>query len=131
LSPTRTGLTTGKERWDDNDPVRKNLELSIGLRNKIEHRYHEATTLVTSGYAQALLLNFEEELLTRYRIAILRIVHARLSLSPLSIQQSATPRYLVACASYFLFLDEQLYRTPIGHKVCAGLNLHMAVPRHL
>jgi hypothetical protein len=49
-------------RWPDNNAVRKNLELSIGLRNKIEHRYHEAVTRVTSGYAQALLLNFEQEL---------------------------------------------------------------------
>jgi uncharacterized protein DUF3644 len=49
-------------RWPDNDAVRKNLELSIGLRNKIEHRYHEAVTRVTSGYTQALLLNFEQEL---------------------------------------------------------------------
>lgn len=50
------------ERWPTVAAVRKNLEFSIALRNKVEHRYHEAVTLVTSGYAQALLLNFEEEL---------------------------------------------------------------------
>lgn len=50
------------ERWPTPGPVRKNLELSIALRNKIEHRYHEVITLVTSGYAQSLLLNYEEEL---------------------------------------------------------------------
>jgi hypothetical protein len=50
------------ERWPDAGPVRKNLELTIALRNKVEHRYHEAIALATSGYAQALLLNFEEEL---------------------------------------------------------------------
>lgn len=50
------------ERWPENNPVRRNLELSIGLRNKIEHRYHEAIGVVTAGYAQALLLNFENEL---------------------------------------------------------------------
>jgi hypothetical protein len=55
-----------KERWHDNDAVRKNLELSIGLRNKIEHRYHDATAITTSGYAQALLLNFEEELTAKF-----------------------------------------------------------------
>jgi hypothetical protein len=50
------------ERWGDNDPVRKNLELTIALRNKIEHRFEQSTALVTSGHAQALLLNYEEEL---------------------------------------------------------------------
>jgi hypothetical protein len=55
-----------RERWPQVGAVRKNLELSIALRNKIEHRYHEAVTLVTSGYAQALLLNYEEELTSRF-----------------------------------------------------------------
>lgn len=53
------------ERWLDTDPVRKNIELTIALRNKIEHHYHEAIALVTSGYAQALLLNFEDELTSK------------------------------------------------------------------
>jgi|SRR5215216_5527160 hypothetical protein len=38
------------------------MELSIGLRNKVEHRYHEAINVVAMGYAQALLLNYEKEL---------------------------------------------------------------------
>jgi Domain of unknown function (DUF3644) len=54
------------ERWPQTGPVRKNLELTIALRNKIEHRYHEAITLATSGYAQALLLNFEEEVTSAF-----------------------------------------------------------------
>jgi hypothetical protein len=52
------------ERWPTAGPVRSNLELTIALRNKIEHRYHEAIAVATSGYAQALLLNFEDELTT-------------------------------------------------------------------
>ncbi|HUD05486.1 MAG TPA: DUF3644 domain-containing protein [Candidatus Saccharimonadales bacterium] len=44
----------------DGESVRKNLELTISLRNKIEHRFEEATTVATAGYAQSLLLNFEE-----------------------------------------------------------------------
>jgi len=51
-----------KEKWPDAGPVRKNLELSIGLRNKVEHRYHKAIDLAATGYAQAQLLNFEQEL---------------------------------------------------------------------
>ncbi len=42
--------------------MRTNLELTIALRNKIEHRYHEAIVLATNGHAQALLINYEEEL---------------------------------------------------------------------
>jgi hypothetical protein len=54
------------ERWPEAGAVRTNLELTIALRNKIEHRYHEAITLATTGYAQALLLNFEEELTSAF-----------------------------------------------------------------
>jgi len=54
------------ERWPQIGAVRKNLELTIALRNKIEHRYHEAIVLATSGYAQALLLNYEEELTSAF-----------------------------------------------------------------
>jgi hypothetical protein len=54
------------ERWPDGGPVRLNIELTIALRNKIEHRFHEAIELATSGYAQALVMNFEEELTERF-----------------------------------------------------------------
>jgi hypothetical protein len=55
-----------EERWpDSNDAVRKNLEFFIGLRNRIEHRHTRQDVnlaLAVGGHAQALLLNFEEEL---------------------------------------------------------------------
>ena len=54
------------ERFPDDGPVRKNLEFTIGLRNKIEHRYGETISVVATGYAQALLLNFEEELVATF-----------------------------------------------------------------
>lgn len=47
------------------DPVRANLELTIKLRNKVEHRYtsrDEVLRVATAGYCQALVLNFEREL---------------------------------------------------------------------
>lgn len=53
------------ERWPPESPVRVNLELTIALRNKIEHRYYEAAELAITGYAQALLINFEEELTSK------------------------------------------------------------------
>ncbi|MFF0316957.1 DUF3644 domain-containing protein [Micromonospora sp. NPDC005252] len=58
------------ERWLFDDPIRKNVEFFIGLRNKIEHRYAGKADLslaiALSGYAQALLLNYEEELAGKF-----------------------------------------------------------------
>lgn len=47
------------------DPVRANLDLTVKLRNRIEHRYtsrDEVLRVATAGYCQALVLNFEREL---------------------------------------------------------------------
>lgn len=60
-----------RERWlNDQEPVRANLEFFIGLRNKIEHRYarraQPALAAVLAGQAQALLLNYEEELVAQF-----------------------------------------------------------------
>jgi hypothetical protein len=55
-----------QKRWpEDANPVRSNVEFFIALRNKIEHRYarvQDALALAVSGYTQAHLLNFEDEL---------------------------------------------------------------------
>ncbi|MBB4853392.1 hypothetical protein HNP40_000758 [Mycobacteroides chelonae] len=59
-----------KERWPDiSDPTRANVEFFISLRNKIEHRYtrqQEGLTLAVGGRSQALLLNFEQELVSQF-----------------------------------------------------------------
>jgi hypothetical protein len=59
-----------KERWaDPNDARRRNVEFFIGLRNRIEHRHTRQDAnlaLAVSGHAQALLLNFEEELTSTF-----------------------------------------------------------------
>jgi hypothetical protein len=62
-----------RERWlGDHEPVRANLEFFIGLRNKIEHRYARraqlALTAILGGQAQALLLNYEEELVAQFGV---------------------------------------------------------------
>lgn len=58
------------ERWSDaNDPVRRNLEFFIALRNRIEHRHDHTDRQLSeavSGHAQALLVNFENELTTTF-----------------------------------------------------------------
>lgn len=62
-----------KERWEDcNDPVRRNVDFFIVLRNRIEHRHpeaHESLELVISGKSQALLLNFEEEVMREFGVS--------------------------------------------------------------
>jgi hypothetical protein len=60
---TRTEL---REDKPDEAPVRKNLELTCALRNNIEHRFEEATVVATTGYAQSLLLNYEERLTSEF-----------------------------------------------------------------
>jgi len=52
-----------RETWaSENDPVRRNLEFFVGLRNKIEHRFQEAIGSAVAGHAQAMILNYEAEL---------------------------------------------------------------------
>lgn len=47
------------------EPVRKNLEFFIGIRNKIEHRYWECSSLnvLLFGECQSLLFNYENLLI--------------------------------------------------------------------
>lgn len=51
---------------DPNDPVRKNIEFFIPLRNKIEHRYQREIQIVTGGRAHALVINYEAELVAHF-----------------------------------------------------------------
>jgi hypothetical protein len=55
-----------KKEFGDQDPIRANVELFIGLRNKIEHRFQDAFIIETAAYAHALVLNFEAELVRRF-----------------------------------------------------------------
>ena len=47
-------------------PARKNLEIIIKLRNKIEHRFVPALDPHVAGECQALLLNFDDLLVTQF-----------------------------------------------------------------
>lgn len=58
-----------EERWLADNPVRKNLELFIGLRNKIEHRYQKALSLATAGEVHASVINYENELVVQFGAA--------------------------------------------------------------
>jgi hypothetical protein len=53
-----------KQLWgsDTQNPIRKNLEFFVPLRNKIEHRHVPELDAAIFGECQALLLNFDEAL---------------------------------------------------------------------
>lgn len=50
----------------DHPPSRKNIEFFIGLRNKIEHRYHPELDPALYGECQAMLMNFEDLLVKEF-----------------------------------------------------------------
>jgi hypothetical protein len=59
------GLLVGTEprtEFKPKNPLRKNIEFFIGLRNRIEHRYDAETALLVSGKTEALMLNYEDYL---------------------------------------------------------------------
>jgi hypothetical protein len=56
------GLTEcARKYWktDTENPIRKNIELFIPLRNKVEHSYLPELDAMIFGECQALLLNFD------------------------------------------------------------------------
>ncbi|MEC7642866.1 DUF3644 domain-containing protein [Idiomarina sp.] len=56
-----------KEYWGSiNTAEKANLELLIGLRNKIEHRSLPELDLMVAGYCQSSLSNFEEILINEF-----------------------------------------------------------------
>jgi len=58
--------TSLKKVFQDNDPIRKNIELFIKLRNKVEHRNLPALDQFILGECQALVINFESWLVGEF-----------------------------------------------------------------
>lgn len=58
-----------KFEFKDNDPVRRNIEFFIGLRNHVEHRFQDSVLVVTAAEAHACIINFEAELVRRFGAA--------------------------------------------------------------
>ena len=109
-----------KERWNKtNDATRMNLELTIKLRNKIEHRYEPGLLVASAGFCQALILNFEEELVTQFgrEQSIANMVHIPVTLSTFTKEgvsalvaaQQALPRKLTD-----FFID---FRGSLGEEI--------------
>jgi hypothetical protein len=56
-----------KQRYTNGaDPVRLNAELFVALRNKVEHRYEHDLKIATGGKAQALVINYEQEMVAHF-----------------------------------------------------------------
>jgi len=74
-------------RWpNDADPVRKNLELTVRLRNKIEHRWERGLMVASYGFTQALTINYEQEVVSEFGVeySIADRVHLPVALSTFS-----------------------------------------------
>ena len=75
------------QRWPNTaDPVRKNLELTVKLRNKIEHRWERGLMVAAYGFTQALTINYEQELVSAFgaEYSIADRVHLPVALSTFS-----------------------------------------------
>lgn len=106
------------QRWPDTlDPVRENLTLTIKLRNKIEHRYESGLMVSAAGFTQALMLNYEEELVGQFGsdYSIADRVHFPVALSTFSregvarlvaVQESLPQRLRDFFVQYRSGLDE-------------------------
>lgn len=109
-----------ENRWSNqNDPVRRNLEMTVIIRNKIEHRWQEALAVATGGYAQALVLNYEAELLTAFgpKFSLASDLRFPLYLSAfteegvsrmISVQRSLPPRLRRVLADFDADLDDSV-----------------------
>jgi hypothetical protein len=76
-----------KERWpQESDAVRNNLEFTVRIRNRIEHRYEAGLMVVAAGFTQALIVNYEEEVVAQFGpdFSIADDVHLPISLSTFS-----------------------------------------------
>lgn len=55
-----------EQRFDPEDPVRQNLENTVKIRNRVEHRWQRELAIATGGFAQSLVLNFESEICSQF-----------------------------------------------------------------
>lgn len=68
--PASWELSTCIEKHISNDqhPVRQNVELFIALRNKVEHRYEHGLSEAVGGRAHALVINYQNELVSLFGV---------------------------------------------------------------
>lgn len=54
------------DTYPETSPIRKNVEFFLGLRHKVEHRHDRDVAALVAGKAQAILLNYERELVRMF-----------------------------------------------------------------
>lgn len=54
------------ETYTESNPIRRNVEFFLGLRHKVEHRYDGEVAALVAGKAQAIVLNYERELVRMF-----------------------------------------------------------------
>lgn len=108
-----------RQFWDGapNDPVRKNLEFFIPLRNKIEHRHLPELDAAIFGECQALLLNFDSllgaEFAAKYQLRESLSFSLQLFPSGTSFAQAVAANRTFGDIKRFI----ETYRSTIGSEV--------------
>ncbi|MER8266456.1 DUF3644 domain-containing protein [Streptomyces griseus] len=59
-------MRCAEEAYAEGDPIRKNIEFFVGIRNKIEHRFQKSLLVATGARAHALVINYEAEVVARF-----------------------------------------------------------------
>ncbi len=65
MKPLQTLLS---ETYAETDPIRGNVEFFLGLRHKIEHRHDRDVAALVAGKVQAIVLNYERELVRMFGV---------------------------------------------------------------
>lgn len=76
-----------KKRWPNAaDSMRLNLDVTIKLRNKIEHRWERGLMVASYGFTQSLMINYDEEVVAQFGpdYSIADRVHLPVALSTFS-----------------------------------------------
>ncbi|MDW5325725.1 DUF3644 domain-containing protein [Plantactinospora sp. KLBMP9567] len=88
-----------KRRYPNSgDPIRLNAELFVALRNKVEHRYEHNLKIATGGKAQALVMNYEHEMVSHFGPAFSLADRLRFPVSLQSLTAEGRERLRVAAA---------------------------------
>ncbi len=110
-----------KEYWKGEDnPIKKNIELFIKLRNEIEHRYAPAFDSFIAGECQALLINYEQLIVDEFSpyYAIGAQVAVPIQISAMSSSAKIQALKNIQAADYNLLKDYvQRYRYSLGHEI--------------
>jgi hypothetical protein len=86
-----------RERWPDaEDPVRRNLEFTIRLRERSEPRYEAGLMVIATGFVQALIVNYEDEVTSEMGAAASIAAEVQLPISLSTFSRDGLARLIAA-----------------------------------